>query len=73
MAAPFVSGVAAMIKLDDSSRSIRDIERLLKKYVDDLGAIGWRLSGWLEALQISLDTPSCLLDTSRVWLETSPI
>jgi len=41
MAVPFVSSVAAMIKLDDSSRSIQEIERLLKKYVDDQGAVGW--------------------------------
>ncbi|MBO0589154.1 S8 family serine peptidase [Sporosarcina sp. E16_8] len=41
MAAPFVSGVAAMIKLDDPSRSMKEIERLLKKYVDDRGAVGW--------------------------------
>jgi len=41
MAAPFVSSVAAMIKLDDPTRSIKDIERLLKKYVDDRGAVGW--------------------------------
>lgn len=41
MAVPFVSSVAAMIKLDDPSRSIQEIERLLKKYVDDRGAVGW--------------------------------
>jgi len=41
MAVPFVSSVAAMIKLDDPSRSIQEIERLLKKYVDDQGAVGW--------------------------------
>lgn len=41
MAVPFVSSVAAMIKLDDPTRSIKDIERLLKKYVDDRGAVGW--------------------------------
>ena len=41
MAAPFVSSIAAMIKLDDPSRSIKEIERLLKKYVDDRGAVGW--------------------------------
>jgi len=41
MAGPFVSSVAAMIKLDDPTRSIKDIERLLKKYADDRGAVGW--------------------------------
>lgn len=41
MAAPFVSSIAAMIKLDDPTRSIKDIERLLKKYVDDRGVVGW--------------------------------
>lgn len=41
MAAPYVSAVAAMIKLDDSTRSIQEIEQLLKKYVDDRGAVGW--------------------------------
>ncbi|MBO0602564.1 S8 family serine peptidase [Sporosarcina sp. E16_3] len=41
MAAPFVSSIAAMIKLNDPTRSIKDIERLLKKYVDDRGAVGW--------------------------------
>lgn len=41
MAAPFVSGVAAMMKLDNPKRSNTAIEFLLKKYVDDLGAIGW--------------------------------
>lgn len=44
MAAPFVSAVAALIKLDDPRRSIQDIERLLKKYVDDRGAKGWDTS-----------------------------
>ena len=41
MAVPFVSSVAALIKLEDPSRSIQEIERLLKKYVDDRGAVGW--------------------------------
>ncbi|AOV08765.1 S8 family serine peptidase [Sporosarcina ureilytica] len=41
MAAPYVSGIAAMLKLDDPTRSIQEIERLLKKYVDDRGVIGW--------------------------------
>ncbi|KXH84067.1 S8 family serine peptidase [Sporosarcina sp. HYO08] len=41
MAAPFVSGIAAMMKLDNPKRSNTAIEALLKKYVDDLGAIGW--------------------------------
>lgn len=41
LAAPFVSGIAVMLKLEDSTRSVQEIERLLKKYVDDRGATGW--------------------------------
>jgi len=41
MAAPYVSGIAAMLKLDEPIRSSRGIENLLKKYADDRGAIGW--------------------------------
>lgn len=41
MAVPYVSGIAAMLKLEEPIRSIRDIENLLKKYVDDRGGIGW--------------------------------
>ncbi|MEK3935727.1 S8 family serine peptidase [Sporosarcina sp. FSL W7-1349] len=41
MAAPFVSGLAAMLKLEDPMRSVEEIEGLLKRYVDDRGAIGW--------------------------------
>jgi len=41
LAAPFVSGVAAMLKLEDPTRSVQEIEWLLKKYVDDQGATGW--------------------------------
>lgn len=41
MAPPFICRLAAMLKLEDPSRSIQDIERLMKKYVDDRGAIGW--------------------------------
>ncbi len=41
LAAPFVSGIAAMLKLEDPTRSVQEIERLLKKYVDDRGATGW--------------------------------
>lgn len=40
-AAPFVSGIVAMLKLEDMTRSVQEIERLLKKYVDDRGATGW--------------------------------
>lgn len=46
VAAPFVSGVAAMLILDNPKSSIQVIERLLKKYVDDRGEVGWdRLYG----------------------------
>ncbi|NYF23582.1 S8 family serine peptidase [Sporosarcina sp. JAI121] len=41
MATPFVSGLATMLKLEDPTRSVADIDRLLKKYVDDRGATGW--------------------------------
>ncbi|MEK3978568.1 S8 family serine peptidase [Psychrobacillus sp. FSL K6-2836] len=41
MAAPYVSGVAAMILVDDPTRSIEEIERVLKTYVDDKGAVNW--------------------------------
>lgn len=41
MAAPYVSGVAAMILVDDPTRSIEEIERVLKTYVDDKGAANW--------------------------------
>ncbi|MFS0576670.1 S8 family serine peptidase [Sporosarcina sp. 179-K 3D1 HS] len=40
MAAPFVSGIAAMFKLENPTQSVGEIEGLLKKYVDDRGAIG---------------------------------
>lgn len=41
MAAPFVSGVAAMLKLEAPVRSVKGLERLLKQYVDDRGPTGW--------------------------------
>lgn len=41
MATPFVSGLVAMLKLEEPNRSTQDIERLLKKYVDDRGTLGW--------------------------------
>jgi len=41
MATPFISGLAAMLKLEDPTRTIQDIEQLLKRYVDDRGASGW--------------------------------
>lgn len=40
-ATPFVSAVAAMLKLEDPTRTVQDIERLLKKYTTDQGAAGW--------------------------------
>ena len=40
-ATPFVSGVAAMLKLEDPTRTVLDIDRLLKKYTIDRGAAGW--------------------------------
>ncbi|MFS0576657.1 S8 family serine peptidase [Sporosarcina sp. 179-K 3D1 HS] len=41
MAAPYVSGLAAMFKLENPIRSVGEIEGLLKRYVDDRGAVGW--------------------------------
>lgn len=41
MAAPHISAVSSMIKLDDPTRTIQEIEKLLKKYVDDKGATNW--------------------------------
>ncbi len=41
MAAPLVSAIAAMIKLEDSSRTIDEIEAILKTYTDDIGDEGW--------------------------------
>jgi len=41
MATPFISGLAAMLKLEEPTRSIQDIEHLLKRYVDDRGVSGW--------------------------------
>lgn len=41
MAAPFISGVAAMLKLDKPNRTMSEIESLLKSYVDDRGLNGW--------------------------------
>ncbi|QUG40653.1 S8 family serine peptidase [Psychrobacillus sp. INOP01] len=41
MAAPYVSGVAAMLLLDDPTRSIEELEKMLKTYVDDKGAVNW--------------------------------
>lgn len=41
MAAPHISAVASMLKLDDPTRTIREIEDLLKRYADDKGAKNW--------------------------------
>lgn len=41
MAAPYVSGIAAMFKLEQPGRTTLGIERLVKKYVDDRGSAGW--------------------------------
>lgn len=41
MAAPYVSGIAAMLKLEQPTRSRQGLERLIKKYVDDRGPVGW--------------------------------
>ena len=41
MAAPYVSGVAAMLMVDDPSSSLEAIEKLLKTYVDDKGEVNW--------------------------------
>jgi len=41
MAAPHISAVASMLKLDDPTRNMTEIEDLLKQYVDDEGAANW--------------------------------
>ena len=41
MATPFVTGIVAMLKLEDPFRSVQDIELLLKKYAEDRGTSGW--------------------------------
>ena len=41
MAAPFVSGIVAMLKMEDPTRSIAEIELLLETYTDDRGTTGW--------------------------------
>ncbi|MCM3709062.1 S8 family peptidase [Sporosarcina luteola] len=40
-ATPFVSAAAAMLKLEDPTRTVQDVERLLKKYTNDQGSAGW--------------------------------
>ncbi|MCG7344067.1 S8 family serine peptidase [Sporosarcina sp. ACRSL] len=40
-ATPFVSGIAAMLKLEDPTRTVQEIDRLLKKYSVDQGPAGW--------------------------------
>lgn len=41
MSAPYVSSVVAMLKAEDSNRTVQDIEQLLKANVDDRGQTGW--------------------------------
>lgn len=41
LAAPFVSGVAAMLRVDNPDKSLEEIEVLLKKYIEDQGEAGW--------------------------------
>ncbi|WP_419958051.1 S8 family peptidase [Psychrobacillus psychrotolerans] len=41
MAAPYVSGVAAMLMLEAPTSSIKEIEKTLKTYVDDKGVTNW--------------------------------
>lgn len=41
MAAPFVSAICAMLKLEEKNRSVAEIESILKTYTDDLGTPGW--------------------------------
>lgn len=60
MAAAYVSGVAAILKLEEPIKSIKGIEILLKKYVDDRGTVGWdslygegivNITSWVENLK----------------------
>ena len=41
MAAPYVSGILAMLKVDNPAKSNGELEQLLKTYVDDKGALDW--------------------------------
>ncbi len=41
MATPHAAAIAAMFKIYDNSMSPSEIERSVRKYVDDLGAKGW--------------------------------
>ena len=41
MAAPHISAVASMFKLDDPTRTIQEMEDLLKRHVDDEGEANW--------------------------------
>lgn len=41
MATPFVSGLAAMLVLDNPKRTRQEIEELLLTFVDDVGDVGW--------------------------------
>lgn len=41
MAAPYVTGIVAMLKVDNPARTNEELELLLKTYVDDKGALKW--------------------------------
>lgn len=41
MAAPFVSGIVAMLKIDNPTSTSEELELILKTHVDDRGALYW--------------------------------
>lgn len=41
MAAPYVSGIVAMLKVDNPARTNEELELHLKNYTDDKGALNW--------------------------------
>ena len=80
IATPFVSAAAAMLKLEDPDRTVVDIERLVKKYVVDMGPVGWdsqygegilNLSKYDEVTLIDNTSQKLLTETRKI-LETFP-
>lgn len=65
MAAPHVSGIAAMLKLERPSRTRLVIEKLLKQYVDDRGTAGWDSQygeGIVNVASLGVDNVSTVKD-----------
>ncbi|WOV88056.1 S8 family peptidase [Sporosarcina oncorhynchi] len=69
MAAPHVSGITAMLKLEQPILSRQGIERLLKKYVDDKGPVGWDSQygeGIVNVVSLGADNVSTIVEKSPV-------